>query len=203
MIRLVPAFAITALLSACATPSLLLLDGETDAATGQPARTGAVAVIDETTGSDRALIDQANSRSRLGSGTIRPRVVDPAQLSAEERALIDGLPAQVKSFTLYFLEDSTDLAPGSDEVLRALFAEIAGRPGADVQIIGHTDTLGAPDDNDRLSLERARQIREVLVARGLDAASTRAAGRGERDLLVATDDAVREGRNRRVEVLVR
>lgn len=203
MIRLAAALPALGLLAACASPSVLLLDGEKDAATGHVAKTGAVAVIDEASGSDRALIDQANNRARLGSGAVRPRAIDPARLSANERALIDGLPAQPKSFTLYFQEDSTDLAPGSDEVLRALFAEITVRPGADVQIIGHTDTLGAPEDNDRLSLERAKQIHDLLVTRGLDAASSRAVGRGERDLLVTTDDGVREARNRRVEVLVR
>jgi len=84
-----------------------------------------------------------------------------------------------------------------------VFAEIARRPGAEVQITGHTDTVGQTADNDRLSLERAREIRDALVGQGLNPAITRAVGRGERELLIPTPDNTPEPRNRRVEVIVR
>src|SRR3546814_5259456 len=48
------------MLTACATPSVLLLDGE------KGARVGAVAVVDESSGEDRALIDRANTRASIG-----------------------------------------------------------------------------------------------------------------------------------------
>jgi len=185
------------MLTACATPSVLLLDGE------KGARVGAVAVVDESSGEDRALIDRANTRASIGSGTVRQKAVDPARLSDRDRALIDGLPEPPASFTLYFRENTTELMPESEPMMQALLAEAARRPGADVQIIGHTDRLGSDEDNDRLSLERAQEIREALIARGLDPGSTRASGRGERDPLVPTEDGAREPRNRRVEVLVR
>ncbi|WP_380875559.1 hypothetical protein ACFB49_05070 [Sphingomonas sp. DBB INV C78] len=197
MIRASVALGALALLTACATQSVLLLDGENGA------KTGAVAVIDEKSGEDRALIDQANTRANVGGSTVRQRAVDPTKLSEQDRALIDGLPPPPRSFTLYFAEDSTDLVSGSDATLNELFAEVARRPGADVLIIGHTDRLGSQEDNDRLSLDRARHIRETLITRGLDPTSTRASGRGERDPLIPTADETREPMNRRVEVLVR
>ena len=103
-----------------------------------------------------------------------------------------------------FREGSTDLQPESEEELKKLFDEIGNRGrGADVQIIGHTDTLGSSDDNDALSVARAREIRDALVVKGLRADITRVSGRGERDLLEPTDDNVRNPRNRRAEVVVR
>jgi outer membrane protein OmpA-like peptidoglycan-associated protein len=88
-------------------------------------------------------------------------------------------------------------------VLKQVFAELAKRSGAEVQITGHTDTVGSEGDNDTLSLKRAREIRETLIAEGLSPTISRAVGRGERELLVATPDNTAEPRNRRVEITVR
>ena len=68
---------------------------------------------------------------------------------------------------------------------------------------GHTDTLGSDDDNDRLSLQRAREIVEFLVSQGFPRELLSAVGRGERDLKVPTGDGVANAQNRRVEVIVR
>jgi len=72
-----------------------------------------------------------------------------------------------------------------------------------VQRAGHTDTGGTIDENDRLSQERAKAIKEALIAKGLQAKFVRAVGRGERELLVSTPDNFPEPRNRRVEIIIR
>lgn len=117
--------------------------------------------------------------------------------------LLAALPPPPKSFLLYFLTGTTELVPGSEPNLALLFAEVRARSGADVQVTGHTDSVGGLEDNDRLSAARAEEIRRLLIDRGLDSSLVRAVGRGERALLVQTGDEVREQRNRRVEVIVR
>ena len=82
-------------------------------------------------------------------------------------------------------------------------AEIARRPGAEVQVTGHTDTVGSDADNDVLSQKRAEEILNVLVAKGFDRSIMSAVGRGERELKEATADNVGNPVNRRVEVIVR
>ena len=72
-----------------------------------------------------------------------------------------------------------------------------------MQVTGHTDTLDSGASNDALSLRRAKSIRELLIERGLIPDLVRAVGRGERELLVQTDDGIRNAKNRRVEVTVR
>ena len=74
---------------------------------------------------------------------------------------------------------------------------------SEVQITGHTDTVGSDDSNDRLSYERAVEIRAELVKQGLPVAAAKVTGRGERELLVQTADGVSEQANRRVEVILR
>ena len=82
-------------------------------------------------------------------------------------------------------------------------AEIARRPGADVEVTGHTDTVGDDADNDSLSLKRAEEVLALLVSAGLDRSLMTAVGRGERELRERTADAVSNATNRRVEVIVR
>ena len=113
------------------------------------------------------------------------------------------LPPEPISFTLYFEEGSTVVVEDSKSTMLELFAEVAKRQAVEVQVTGHTDTVGRESDNDRLSGERAQAVKEMLIAQGLKSTFIRVVGRGERELLVPTPDNVREPRNRRVEVIVR
>jgi outer membrane protein OmpA-like peptidoglycan-associated protein len=191
--RLLRLIAALPLLCACATGgSVTLLPGEPGT------NTGAVAVLDAKSGAERGLLSAANTQAGLG-GRFASRTADPARYAA----LTAALPSPAAHFTLYFFEGSTRITPESEPELKKVFAELAKRPGAEVQITGHTDTVGSGSDNDALSLKRAREIREALAVQGLNLAITRAVGRGERELLVPTPDNTAEPRNRRVEIIVR
>ena len=171
---------------------MTLLPGEGGTATG------AVAVLNPKTGVEDGLLTAANTRSGLG-GRFAAQPADPKAYAA----LTAALPPPPAHFTLYFFEGSTRLTPPSEPELRKVLAELAKRPGVEVQITGHTDTVGSLADNDALSLRRAREIREALALQGLNLTITRAVGRGERELLVPTPDNTAEPRNRRVEITVR
>jgi len=181
------------LLAACASAgSVTLLPGEAGA------NVGSVVVLDPKTGAERGALIAANTRSGLG-GRVSAAAADPKRYAA----LTEALPPPVAHYTLYFYEGTTKLVPESEPELRRVFAEIARRGGAEVQITGHTDTVGQQADNDLLSLSRAKEIREALIGQGLNPTISRAVGRGERELLVPTPDNTPEPRNRRVEVIVR
>jgi OOP family OmpA-OmpF porin len=134
--------------------------------------------------------------------------IDKGAVTREEvqRTFGEALAAQPPkplSFTLYFVTGGTDVTPESQPVLEALFAEVAKRQAVEVQVTGHTDRVGTDANNDRLSLERAQAVRDVLVQRGLKTNLIRAVGRGEREPLIPTPDEQPEPRNRRVEVIIR
>ena len=63
-----------------------------------------------------------------------------------------------------------------------------------ITIIGHTDPLGSPDDNLRLSEERAMAVRNYLVGRGLPANIIKTEGRGESQLKVTEAECRASGR---------
>ena len=182
------------LLASCAGSSLLLLPDE---AGGH----GAVAVLESNGKPMEAVVAQPDSRTRLGS--LNPNTRPMGQMKADEAALVSGLPPPPKSYTLYFVEGTTDITADSRPVLDDLKAEIARRPGVDVEVTGHTDTVGKAEDNDALSQRRAQEILGLLTTVGIDRSLMTAVGRGERELRVPTMDNVESPINRRVEILVR
>ena len=182
------------LLAGCAHSSMVLLPDE-DGGHGE------VAIL-KPDGSGETLVSEANSRASLsGSPTIKP--LGEKGLKPTEAALVSALPPPPKSFTLYFLEGTTDMTPESAPVVDEIRAEIAARPGAEVQVTGHTDTVGSDDDNDALSQKRAEEILNLLATKGFDRTIMSAVGRGERELKAQTADNVPSPINRRVEIIVR
>lgn len=181
------------LLGACAAPSALLLPGEEGHATG------ALAVLDDKRGEQ--VLDQPLRSARMTRGGARLRTVTTVKPAYEE--LINTLPPPAKSFTLLFVEGTTTLTPASRGVLDQIRTEVAARPGAEVQVTGHTDTVGSDDDNDRLSQMRAEEVVGVLISEGFSRDALSAVGRGEREPAVNTGDNVASAENRRVEVIVR
>lgn len=149
------------------------------------------------------IVNEPNMRATLDGSQPTVRPLGAKGLKPEEAALVSALPPPPKSFTLYFLEGTTEMTAASAPVLDQLRAEIARRPGAEVQVTGHTDTVGSDADNDKLSLKRAEEIRDLLARKGFDRSIMTAVGRGERELKVPTGDNISSPINRRVEVIVR
>lgn len=196
MIRIGVAASAAFLLGGCAHSSLLLLPDEDGGH-------GSVAVLESGGKPGQAVVAEPNSRTSLGQRGAVTRPLGSKGLNRQEAALLGELPPPARSFTLYFQEGKVELLPESGGEVAALRVEIARRPGADVQVTGHTDTVGDDADNDSLSLKRAEEVLSLLVAAGFDRSLMTAVGRGERELREPTADAVPNARNRRVEVIVR
>ncbi len=103
-------------------------------------------------------------------------------------------------YLVFFNWDSSDLSSGALSVLDAVAMEIAKNPPSKVNVLGHADTSGAADYNKKLAFKRASAVRDALVKRGVPADILVVDSRGENELLVKTDDDVREPANRRVNI---
>lgn len=184
------------LLGGCATSSLVLLPDD-------EGHQGSVAVLEAAGKPSEAVITQGNSRTKLGDANAAPKPLGDKGLKPEEAALLATLPPPAKSFILYFDQGTVTPTAASQAVLTALRAEIASRSGPQVEVTGHTDTVGSEEDNDRLSAQRAEEVLNWLAGQGFDRSLMSATGRGERDLKEPTIDNFSSATNRRVEVIVR
>ena len=104
---------------------------------------------------------------------------------------------------ILFDTNSSTLAPGGQDRLRSVARTVAQYPKERMIVKGHTDSTGSAQYNQRLSDERAANVRNFLVAEGVPTARITAIGFGA-STPVATN-ATPEGRqqNRRVEIEIR
>jgi outer membrane protein OmpA-like peptidoglycan-associated protein len=165
--------------------------------------TGALVI---TSGGQERTLDRPLAGAKVEqAGAIQYASVTEAEVAAIFALALAAQPPRPLSFTLYFLLGSDELTADSQRVVADIVSEVGRRPAPEVVVIGHTDTMGTHEYNDRLSLQRAERVRTRLLERGLgiSAGNVYAVGRGKRDLLVPTADQVAEPRNRRVELVVR
>jgi len=161
---------------------------------------GAVTIED---GQKSVLLDHPYAAGEVRGGVAAPAKVDQAQVQQIFGNALAAQPILPTHFVLYFEKDSDTLTPDSQRQYQAVFADIKRRSVYEVEVIGHTDTLGSAPHNQQLSMSRAVMIRERLEHNGISAKSISVAGRGQLDLAVLTADQVAEPRNRRVEITVR
>lgn len=86
-----------------------------------------------------------------------------------------------------------------DEYLNKL-AERIKQSGEKVSLTGHTDNKGNPDYNLALSNRRAREIREVLIKKGVKADQLIVEGKGQTQPVDSNETEEGRHNNRRVEV---
>jgi outer membrane protein OmpA-like peptidoglycan-associated protein len=142
------------------------------------------------------LVVRANTSTALDSTTA-------TAVRKEFPALFSAMPPTSTRSVLLFQPRGTDLTAESVTLMLEIRDKALRRSGAELVVIGHTDTVGSQASNDALSLRRAQQIRDLYIQGGFPAARIEAVGRGERELAVPTPDETSEPRNRRVEILLR
>ena len=105
--------------------------------------------------------------------------------------------------TYYFKFDTgkSDIKPENQDSIDQIAALLKSTPALKVSIEGHTDNVGTPESNKKLSEERAKSVMTAVAAKGIAADRMVSVGHGQ-DRPVA-DNRKEDGRalNRRVEVV--
>lgn len=104
---------------------------------------------------------------------------------------------------LAFAPHSVTVGAALRPLLDTLAAGLGTNAEIQVAITAHTDSTGSDPQNNTLSLERARNVREYLLGKGVLTPFIQVSGRGARDPVASNDSAAGRTRNRRMEITLR
>jgi outer membrane protein OmpA-like peptidoglycan-associated protein len=107
------------------------------------------------------------------------------------------------SARIYFDFNHYQLTKTSQEVLDDVLPPDASITLTNIKIYGHTDQIGSNGYNQKLSIQRAKAVKEYLVGKGVNPnLITLVQGKGETELENPLLDAASRQQNRRVIVLI-
>ena len=136
--------------------------------------------------------------------TPAAKPVFPAPVTQTPTKAQKPVPVQQAMFIVFFDWNKHNLSAGANDVLDSVAQQVKNRKDIkSIIVVGNTDSSGNAKYNMKLSLKRARAVRDGLVARGVPAKMIKVEGHGENDLLVKTPDNVREPANRRAQITLK
>ena len=104
--------------------------------------------------------------------------------------------------TVQFATGRAVLTEGARETLDQVALTLQRRPDLAVEVQGHTDSVGAADDNQRLSEMRAQSVVDYLISVGVSAGRMSPVGYGDTDPMASNETASGRAQNRRVVLVV-
>lgn len=124
------------------------------------------------------------------------RQIDALQAKATDRGLVLTIG------DVLFTTGRADLKAGAASNLDRLVTFLNQNPKRNVEIEGHTDSVGGDDYNQALSQRRADSVKSFLMRQGISAARLSASGLGEHHPVTENESASGRQQNRRVEIII-
>jgi outer membrane protein OmpA-like peptidoglycan-associated protein len=123
----------------------------------------------------------------------------------EAQVFTQGQNVLIRPVGLVFATGSAQIQTQYFAILRKVQDAIRVFPDSTVVIEGHTDSFGSDETNLNLSQERARSVREYLLANMRDApdADFQAVGFGESRPVANNETVDGRARNRRIDLVIR
>lgn len=131
-----------------------------------------------------------------------PAVVEqPAPTPQPEVLLTSPVgPKQVETVTVFFDFDKSELKPATLTTLDALVAKAKGKTVEATIVVGHTDSIGTPEYNQKLSVRRAEAVKAHLTSKGIDPSSVFTEGKGLSAPARSNETAEGRAMNRRADI---
>jgi OOP family OmpA-OmpF porin len=105
------------------------------------------------------------------------------------------------SLYINFDTGKATIKPDSDKTLDDAAAALKAAPSLKVEVGGHTDNVGTPQANEKLSSDRAQAVMAALVKRGVAANRLTAQGYGQSSPIADNRSEDGRAKNRRVELV--
>jgi outer membrane protein OmpA-like peptidoglycan-associated protein len=142
----------------------------------------------------------AHVHSRPGEGyTLTVADAGGERAASAVKAQLDRT-CKVEVYGINFDFDKASLKSGSEPALDSILQVFRAYPDLQLELAGHTDNVGKPEYNAKLSDARVNTVRGWLVGKGVNAERITAKGYGDSQPIASNESAEGRARNRRVEL---
>jgi outer membrane protein OmpA-like peptidoglycan-associated protein len=172
------------------------------AAQAEQARLAAADADRQRQDADRQRLDAERQRQNLEDqqAHLRQQLLAQFNTILQTRDTARGLIVNMSD--VLFDTGQYTLRPGAREKLAKVSGIILAHPGLQIEVDGHTDSVGGDDYNMKLSENRASAVRSYLVAQGVSADAVTSKGFGKTEPVADNGTAAGRQMNRRVELVV-
>jgi OmpA-OmpF porin, OOP family len=126
----------------------------------------------------------------------------PAVAAPPPPAPVARAPEVQRAFQVFFDFNKSDITSAAAHVIQQASDSVKAGHMTQINVTGHTDTVGSAKYNQALSERRAGAVKQQLIADGVSGTEIATSGVGKSGLLVPTADGVREPQNRRAEIVL-
>src|SRR6266849_5633658 len=184
-----------------ASAAALLQQQAAQAAADQAAKDRSAAIAQQRAAeAETGKARQAAAQAEAEKAQRRAQLLSQLNSSWQARDSARGLIVNMSD--VLFDTGSYTLKPGAREKLAKISGIVLAHPGLNLQIEGHTDSVGSDEFNQQLSERRANSVRDFLAEQGVPGSAISARGFGKTQPVASNDTAEGRQRNRRVELVV-
>ena len=102
-----------------------------------------------------------------------------------------------------FAVDSSTLSGPAQTTFNKIAATLKDYDKTAIHVVGHTDSSGSDEYNQKLSQQRAQAVAQFLTGRGVDSQRVLTWGRGESQPIATNDTEAGRAENRRVDIVIK
>lgn len=141
-------------------------------------------------------------KAKAYASTTEEITIDQVSVSKEIKLTPIQIGEQVKLENVHFKQGTAELLPESYPVLNKLVKMLNDNASMTIELSGHTDNVGDPKANMKLSEERVITISNYLVSKGIRAKRVQGKGYGGTQPIESNDKEETRKLNRRVDFKV-
>lgn len=167
---------------------------------GERSYDGTVSQGGVTTSASRKLSSNMNNSGLIG---VRYAFNVPPPPSPAAPAPAAPAPVASRSYLVFFDWDRSDLSARARQIIAEAAHASTQVQDTRIEVDGHADRSGTPQDNQGLSQRRADAVAAELVRLGVAKTAITVQAFGDTRPLVQTAAGVREAQNRRVEIIMK
>jgi outer membrane protein OmpA-like peptidoglycan-associated protein len=145
----------------------------------------------------------ANATAAAAAAPPAPPIPSTPDVDPDDDVLFTNLNSTGRVVVPFIFQPGrSELAASSQPLVARIAAMMKRHPDLFLRIEGHTDNSGFPEDNMRLSAQRAFAVQDKLVAANVDKKRLDAVGVGGLQPLAGNDTAEGREKNRRIELVL-